>query len=376
MTKCLIALLFVGICWGQTQMSNGLGSPAYWYEGLERIANSVWSPIVIDADGEMAAVCGQVTFNGGGSKDIRNIGFQFGTVTKGNGSTLTLSLQNVGAGTTYPDEGQDETVSIANADASFASDTWYLSGNLSADRTVTTGDYVCVVLEFDTFQAGDSVEVDHVTGETRTARVGLKSGTWAVQSARSPLLLLKFSDGTYGNIQGASPFTSLSSVSYDTADDPDEYANVYNFPVGVKVTGVMAHHPYIAAADPIYYKIYQGTDLVTNATCTFALAFYTQNYIKTCIFPAEITLVASTDYHFTATPSDGTNPIGLFQLTTADAGYLTAIPGGTDVLKGTSSRVDGGAWGATSTTTRFIIIPVVSAWGDSGGGETSSGYAQ
>ena len=77
------------------------------------------------------------------SRDIRRARFLFGTVTKASGSALTFSLQNFDLANGppgRPDGTQDQTVAIANADAGFASNTYYTTGNLSADRTVAFGE--------------------------------------------------------------------------------------------------------------------------------------------------------------------------------------------------------------------------------------------
>ena len=124
-----------------------------------------------------------------GTKDIRRVGFRFGTVTKAGGSAVTVSLQdvNLAAGPPLqPDEVQDQTVAIANADAGFATGLWYRTGTLSADRTVAYGEDLCVVFEYD--GAGrlgsDVVNIAYssvgLEGLPHSANVVLKTASWAL----------------------------------------------------------------------------------------------------------------------------------------------------------------------------------------------------
>jgi len=109
--------------------------------------------LLIDATGEMAAFCGRVWFSArSGTKNLSRVGFRFGAVTKSGGSGLTVSLQDVtlSAGPPMqPDGTQDQTVAIANGNASFASNTWIRTGTFSASRTVTYGDLLAVNVEYD-----------------------------------------------------------------------------------------------------------------------------------------------------------------------------------------------------------------------------------
>jgi len=116
------------------------------------IAPSMVNAATIDATGEKLAWCGGFVHQDRAAKDITRVGFFFGSsLIKAGGSSLTVSLQDVSATAAplQPDETQDQTVAIANGDAGFASSTWYRTGALSANRTVSHGEQLAVVLEFD-----------------------------------------------------------------------------------------------------------------------------------------------------------------------------------------------------------------------------------
>src|SRR5262245_9299830 len=128
---------------------NGLWIPSPSLPYSFAAAPALSTLLLIDATGEEAAFCGRVFFPvRSGTKDVRKVGFRFGAVTKAGGSALTVSLQDVNLGTgptMQPDETQDQTVAVANADAGFTSNAWYQTGALSADRTVALGELLAVV---------------------------------------------------------------------------------------------------------------------------------------------------------------------------------------------------------------------------------------
>src|SRR5688572_7468331 len=89
---------------------------------------------------DQLAQIGRVVFNERtGSKNITKVHFLFGSVTKSNGSTVRVSLQDVDLANgpvIRPDGVVDQSETIANADAGFVSNAWY-TATLDTSRAVS-----------------------------------------------------------------------------------------------------------------------------------------------------------------------------------------------------------------------------------------------
>jgi hypothetical protein len=342
----------------------------------------------IDATGEKHAIVGRVWNKDRTTKSIRNVGFRFGTIVKAGGSGLTLSLQNVdlATGPPYqPDGTQDQTVAIANADAGFASNVWYLTGDLSADRSVAFGEHIAVVLEYD---GGGRLSTDSVIINgldiSGTSMRPLDSGhllytaSWAVV-AQYPQMVFKFTDGTYGRLTHSLPMTTNTTTNFNSSSGADEIAMTFQFPMAVKVDGawVMINVTAGGNFDTILYDSDGSTPLATvstDANAIFSSGTAKWHYVT---FP-EVTLNANTTYYLAVKPTTTTN-VSVYSATYEAAEYRQASPWGESVAW--TSRVDAGSWAAETTTRQMmaglrisaIDIPTGSASTSIGG--TSFGFA-
>jgi hypothetical protein len=360
-----------------SQTLAGLSIPAF---DFWRHAGSsmVLASNVIDATGEKAAFVGPVFFaSRTGTKDIRTVGFRFGAVTKAGGSGLTVSLQDVSTAAgppARPDETQDQTVAVANANGSFASNTWLQTGNLSADRTVAFGEMLAVVIEFDGSGrlGADSVAISGVSQAAnhahRSHAVVKLGGTWQLDSSIAANIILGFSDGTFGTLQDAFPCSALSSFDYDANTSPDEYALRIQFPGPVSIDAAGAFMVFDAATADADIVAYDGTTPITNGTVSIngRHAAITGNFRPTVatVFGGQLALTANTPYRIALKPTTTGNVI-LAYFDVANADHLQAHIGGIEWYL--SSRVNGGAWTDT-TTRRPMLWPYISAIDDGAGG--------
>lgn len=339
------------------------------------IGPSFSAGLTIDATGEKAAFVGRVWNKDRATKSISRVGFRFGTITKAGGSGLTVSLQDVSltASPGQPDETQDQTVAIANGDASFASNTWIRTGALSTDRSVAFGERLAVVIEFDGSgrQGADSVVIAGfnpvgVTQQVLTASSVLKTGgTWAVATP-IPNLVLEFSDGTFGTLAGSYIASDTSTVALNTSTSPDEVALEFSLPFPCKVDGVWAAISPPADAD-FEIVLYDGTTAMTNGTITVDQRELRGTVAGTLFmpFPAEVSLVANTTYRLAIKPTTTTS-LTVYYQDIASADHRQALPFGTSGAYVT--RVDGGSWAAATTTRRPMLGLHVSAFDDGAGG--------
>lgn len=318
----------------------------------------------INATGKKYAFCGPVWFQERtGTKAIRRVGFRWGTVTKAGGSAMTVSLQNVSTAATpiQPDETQDQTVAVTNADAAFVSNTWYRTGALSADRTVAFGEMLAVVIEYD--GAGrlgsDQVNLAHVAAllGSNNSTISFKSGgVWTASPAASINLVLEFSDGTFGTMAGGFPCSAVGALSYNSGTGgADEYALEIKFTKDVDINLASWAIRLASASADYEFIIYDGTTAI--ATCTLDGGWRSSTTTIRAInptVPAAITLTANTLYRLAIRPTTA-NPVEVYYHDVNDVNHWVCHVGGADWKL--TSRLDQGAWAAATTTRRLFIFP-------------------
>lgn len=343
-------------------------------EGNEFVITSGFNSSLIDATGEKFAMVGLVWFaEKTGTKDIRRVGFRFGTVTKAGGSALTVSLQNPSTTTGppgQPDETQDQTVAIANADASFASNTWYRTGTLSADRTVSFGEDLAIVIEYDGAGRLSSDAVNFSTLSRSVAQVptmtSLKTASWAGTN-NMPVCVLEFTDGTFGTLDMSMPASTIGNVSLNTGSTPDEIALPIYLPYKCKVDGLYAGVFTNANTQDFDLVLYQGTTALQ--TCSIDANRFTSNTSRPIygVIP-ETELLANTQYYLAVKPTTANNII-IYYANVSDANHLSVWPGGVNFNY--TTRVDAGSWAAHTTTRRLLAGIRISSIDDGAGGGTT-----
>lgn len=348
-------------CWGQAwfpTVPNAIGS------------NVATTGQVIDATGEKVSFCGSLWTPSNGTKSIRKVGILFGSFnTKAGGSALTLSLQNpsTSAGPPMqPDGTQDQTVAIPNA--SIVNSTFLLTGALSADRSTAFGENLCVVVEFDGSGrlGADSIQIAAVQKYTQTVvpTTALFTASWA-DSARLPIALFEFSDGSYGTLDGAMIFSAYNtSIAYNSGSAADEYALKFSPAVSGTINGVQLNMTAASGAD-FDVVLYQGTTSLASVSVdanTWAALVGGFGFIA---FPPT-SVSSGTTYYIAVKPTTANN-VTLGGVTVASNAYLGATPQGTGWVR--SSRVDAGSW--TDTTT---VLPNISfRMTATAGGSSSAG---
>jgi len=361
--RCMF-LLVSCVAWGQA-----------WYPSLPEgwSSSSSITSSTIDATGEKFAMCGGVWTPSQGTKSIRKVGFRFGgSITKAGGSALTVSLQSVSTSSgppIQPDGTKDETVAIANASIP-AVNAFYLTGALSADRSVAFGEQVCAVIEFD--GAGrlgsDSITFGSVSrnsgSPTTYPNVVLDTGSWA-SVTRVPIAVFEFSDGTYGTFDGAYVFSAYNTTAaYNSGSATDEYALKFTVPTNGTLTGVALGVTTAASAD-FDIVLYSGTTSLASVSIDYNTWDALVSSVGYVSFPATA-LTAGTTYYLAIKPTTANN-VTIGGYTVDNNAYLGALPQGTGYIR--SGRVDAGSWGDTNTVLpniRFRFTP-------SAGGSSASG---
>lgn len=342
--------------------------------GLDEMTSFGSATSAIDATGEKIAMFGPVKKTG----NIRNIAFRFQSVTKAGGSGLTASLQDLdltSGPVARPDGTADQTVAIANGDASFASNTAYLTGNLSADRAVTRGDLLAFVLEYDGSGRLGSDSVSLTRNGYRIANLShgiaeYLSSAWALTNSR-PFCTFKYDDGTYSGFEESPFFTGIGNLDFHSGSTPDEYALEFSAPFSGKIDGGWVFTAILFSTSDFSMILYEGTTaLKTAAIDANTLATPVSARVHHFVFPTPQEVTAGTTYRLAKRPDSTNRVLGPYYMDVPDAAYFDGLPGEVGTEMAITSRTDAGSWAAVTSTRRpqmgvhYCAIDV----GSSGGG--------
>lgn len=316
------------------------------------------SSLQIDATGEKVAMIGKFTHPSGGSRNIRKIHFRAGVIVSAGGSAIDISLQNLSltAGPVpQPDETQDEKVASVLLSALTAIG-WNTTAALSADRTVSEGDDLCVVWEYD--GAGrlgaDSLIIATQSGRSRQYQFPVcvlkTGGSWAIPSSgQTPNVIFECDDGTFGTFDETMPCKTVTSVAFNSGSAADEYALSFDVPVECAVDAAKVNMLAAASAD-FDIVLYSGTSaLVTKSFDANALTSNASSDELFVPFGSHITLSPSTTYYLAVKPTTANN-VTVYYIEMNASGHMIVHPGGVNWLM--ANRVDAGAWANYGTSLR------------------------
>lgn len=299
-----------------------------------------------------------------GTKDITKIHFRFGTVVKAGGSGLVIGLCSVdttGGGPPAPSCAQGaitQNVAVANGDANFATNTWYPSGALSANRTISYGDYVAVVTEWD--GAGrlgsDSYIISSIQVNSAFAGDGgveLYNGTsWSLTGGQVPNIVLEFTDGTFGTIEDSIPISAIATLN--AASNGTEYAMTFSSPVPFWIDGLWAYGNTVSGTTRDFKLVlYEGTTSVVECTFDANLASSSTTTKRYSCPIAETLVKANATYNFgfrgLTTSAD---QVAYFDV--ANAAHF-ALHSGMKEWSYVDRTCCSGAWGNANTTRRLLV---------------------
>lgn len=358
-------------------MTSFYGAGNIAFELPELLATSSYpygfSGLQVNASGTKRAFCGPVQWVDRGTHDIRYVWWRTGaTVTAGTGSTFRISLQDVSATALAPDNGVDQSFTIATG--SLAANTLY-KHQMDADRSsVAHGSLLSVVYDFSVFGSGSSIGIarlqrNRFLAESAFAVTTNGGTTWGNSNLESiPVLILESSDGAIGTIHGAVPFKAFNTHTFNSGSDPKEYAMEFVPDTGWTVAGMQ---PLVGPA-----SLDADFEAVLYADTTAAL---TQAHDATFIqgaatlwFPrvsaSSVDLTAATTYRAAVKPTT-TNNVSVYSIDVDQASHWDLVSMGQDVKYNTKSAAD--AWG-TATATRRLVMNLLVTGGDTGGGATGA----
>ncbi len=365
----------------------------YWPFG-RYLCGQGTSTSVLDAAGERLAFYGHLYLQGRASgvktldtSSLCRIQFRLSANTWAtSGSVLRVGLQSVNAAAGPPmqpdgtwlvrrdiTQGADSLVnSFAN---SFVPD----SGTVSLSH----GDEICFVFDMTGRAGADSLSLTVISGST--PGYGLTgvfkpmastnvSGSWAGVSL--PFIILTFSDGTVGFVDGYPSPASAASLSWSDATNPDERGTVFQVPFDTKVDALWAAWRTLDANSDGTLTLYSDpfgspTVLATRSLVSEVGAATNSQGMGTLMLTSPISLSANTDY-CVALRATGSSTLRNEHLVLQDAIFREQFPAGT-TLQGVTRNNGSGAFGSASTT-QFTSLGV-RIYEVPSGGSGASGFS-
>lgn len=325
--------------------------------------------LVIDATGEKAAFIIEAPKTG----TLAKVGFSINTLTLAD--DLKISFQDVDLATGDPDGGVDQ-FRVMTA-ASLSAGTMLLTGLITdtgadggAKRSVTIGDLLAVVIEFDTYVDGNLRIATFADDTNDFPYATLFTSSWAKASAAAPILYLEYDDGSTAPIAGCWPIAVIDSTTYNNGSAADEKALKFTLPYPARAVGFWLWAELDGDADIV---LYEGTTALATKSSDKEVRRSTAAGFLIKKFAAPVSLTKDTTYYLSLKPTSATNvalQIGDLEV----AARLNALPGGADFCLAT--RVDAGAWSNVTTKKPFMGLLLDQgddAVGGGGGGAVIGG---
>jgi hypothetical protein len=322
---------------------------------------------LIDAATEKAAFIIRVPKDG----TLDSVGFLLGTVTQAPTNGLKISFQDVSLANGDPDGAIDQYAVVT---AGLTTGAWIDVGGTGymgstgagsgSKRSVSRADYLAVVIEYQSFNAGDSLNVRNFAPKLPwpgSAYADLYTTAWA--KANAPVLSLKYDDGSYAFMPNVFPYSSESYSPINTGTTPDEIALKFKLSYSAKVNGLWFYGALAAGSsvDLILYAA-DGSTVLASASLDGDAVAGTMRMFWVPI--AETTLTKDTVYYIAFKPTTATS-VNLYWFTVFAAAIFDQLD--LDQNAYWSQRTDAGAW-SDIVTKRPFLAAVISALDDGAGG--------
>lgn len=316
------------------------------------------SAILLDAAADRVAW----VFRAAKTGTAKKLELRFGTVPALNAaSNLTIGIQPVDATTGDPTGTFTDSVTIANG--SITANTTF-QATLATGVSVTIGTLYAVVVQFNTFNSGDQVNIR--PGMTEGTRDGgiysgylttNTTGSYAKVSATLPSVSIEYSDATYAFMPECWPVVVPSSVAFANSSTPDAIGLRWQLPFPHKINGAWVNIDADGDFDLILYDASTKTTVASVDKDNRALTTVNTGLIT---FSSEQTCAASTTYVLAVEPSSATN-VTLSYVDVAAASRLDQLNGGQAFHYATAKNPATTADFAMTTTRRPVMGILVSA---------------
>lgn len=290
---------------------------------------------------------------------------------------LRFSFQSLSATTGAPGGVQDQFRTLTSG---FGNRAWLVppgvmtndGTNGGTKRTVTVGDWIACVVEFESFTAGDSVsfaELNLSTGASGAASptvnqyVSVFETAWINAIGAGPIAL-KYSDGTYGVLPlWWSPMLTINSTGFNSGSSPANRGIRFKNAFPCRVAGMWVR---FSAGDANYnVTLYDNADNILSQTLIDGNFDVSAGGNNTLIyFDTKVDLAANTIYRLIISPTAASPNVTLYDFDVSVAALMAAVQGGVEWY---SSNGTTGAW-VDSTANRAFMGLIIDAISDGIGG--------
>lgn len=330
-----------------------------------------YSALLMNASGDKVAFVVQCPKDG----TLDKFEFMTGSVSNNPDNGIRCSFQDLDATTGLADGTQDQYRDITGT---ISGDTWQVPGLMTSDgtdggvkRTVSSGEMIACCIEFVSFVASDSININTMASTTNNIAGGHyvlngTTGTYTKASNVLPVVALKYNDGTYAKFHfPIGPWSALTNTAFNSSSSPDEYAMRLQVPIQCQAIGVWVRADIDNDVDVVLY------DSGSTAQRTVSLDKDNQSaavgQIRIYYFDA-ITISANTTYRIALKPSSTSN-VTVMRCTIPSNSYLAALPSGSEWYE--STRTDAGAWTDTDTNIPMMGL-VINGYEATAGGSGGS----
>lgn len=257
--------------------------------------------------------------------------------------------------------------------AAITSNTFVLSGNLTADASVTRGQDVAIVFApSGSPNLNISAFAQPLPNNSSASIPYLNLFTAAYAKVTGfPVFAVEYSDGSYAVILAAYPASAVVDQSLASNTTPDEIALKLTPTAPVRVVGMWGT---IDVNDDFEFVLYaaDGTTVLESIAVDVAIVQTNVDRNVTALFATSVELTAGLVCYAAVKPST-TTAIQVATVTTPSAAAMDQMSGGQAYHY--AERTDAGAWSPTTTRRPWIglIIDGISDGAGSGGGPLVGG---
>lgn len=325
--------------------------PSEWY-GNEGVAGGSSSPL--DADGEMFGSICKIPKTG----TLTKIAIRLSTVTTGD--TLKISLQTVDATTGFP----TGSLYVANASGTVVVGggddyvTKWVEINSGTGVSVSRGDVVAVVYEYDSYVAGNLTLRVFGSGAQGFPYNAQNIGGWAMTNQQANIAF-QYDDTTLETGPGVYGALFRFYKTYNNGDTPDRYGLRFKFPYACRLSAFTIYGDFDG---DINVKLYDtdGTTVLETVSLDKDLRGYTATRLSKSPFANFHELLANAYYRVVVLPTTATD-ISLYGYDVTDDGAvkgLSALQYGTDfcLTEASGNPTVEGDWTQTDTQRPYILL--------------------
>lgn len=225
-------------------------------------------------------------------------------------------------------------------------------------RTVTRGQRIACVIQFDGFVGGDIFDIRYVsqTGGAHNAPNSLwfYNGTaWAETTTALPVFALKYDDDTFPFIPGCFPINTSEYYEFNNTD-VSERGIAFSFPAPVKIGAIAIHcESTVALPGPAELVIYDK-DFYTELDVV-PMEFISSERTYTVTLSNDILCDANDIYRAILRPTSS-DYIRLYYYEVERESLINAIEGGSRFY--ITTRPSGGSWSDETTRRPWMSILV------------------